>query len=89
MKFYCYACSFETGARPKLLEPEKWLAELAARSERLAAVEEALAFCVSNLKAMYEDTDVLDDRAHAGVSEVWFQLKRRLDSLANNAGGTR
>jgi len=23
-KFYCYACSFETGARPNSLEPENW-----------------------------------------------------------------
>jgi hypothetical protein len=27
-KFYCYACSYQTGARPRFLEPETWLREL-------------------------------------------------------------
>ena len=27
-KFYCHQCSYQTGARPSALEPERWLREL-------------------------------------------------------------
>ena len=30
-KFYCYTCSFETGSRPRCLEPESQLTDLRAR----------------------------------------------------------
>jgi len=33
-KFYCYTCSFETGARPSGLEPEAWLRQ--AEQDRAA-----------------------------------------------------
>src|SRR5437868_11642672 len=67
-KFYCHTCSFETGARPRLLEPEEWYRqwrEALARCEaltqerdevnlRLAIVNEKLERAVSLARSLQE-----------------------------------
>lgn len=41
MKFYCHACSYETGARPSCLEPERVWAENMELRSKLAALRPA------------------------------------------------
>ncbi len=51
-RFYCHRCSFQTGARPRSLEPERWLAERdeARRFAEAAARQynDLLATCAEN-----------------------------------------
>lgn len=65
-KFYCHRCSFQTGARPYALEPERWMREVATwktrfREEQVRADQHEL-----RKQKLQADLDTLRAQAKSG-----------------------